>query len=267
MTRTPSIPRAVRGFTLLEVMLAVAVFAVLMAAISGVFFTGFRLRNTVTNAIQRAEPLERTVGIIRNDLANLVLPGGMMSGTLQSTPLQTATATTSSGLSGAQMGAMMSANPSGVAGQSSPLFYIDGGGVDETSPWADTEQVYYYLAAPTNNTPGKDLYRAVTRNLLPILPEEPLRQYLMSGVEAINVSFYQTSATQVGQWVDYWDSTTPDLVTGLSNTVPRAIRVELQLASSGYARSAPVEIVVPILVQASTNQVDQSSSTNAPPTP
>ena len=133
--RTPS--RAVRGFTLLELLLALMVFAVVITAINGVFFTGLRVRNTVTAAIERTEPLERTLAIIKQDLSGLVLPGGTMTGTLQTTPLgSTMTTNGSSTPTAAQMSAMLSQNPSGMAGVSSPLFYTANGIVDETSPWA-----------------------------------------------------------------------------------------------------------------------------------
>ncbi len=251
--RTPA--PAARGFTLLELILALMVFAIVITAINGVFFTGLRVRNTVTAAIERTEPLERTVSIIREDLSNLVLPGGTLSGTLQTTPLGSTMTTNGSSMpTTAQMGAMLSQNPSGIPGQSSPLFYTANGIVDETSPWPAIEQVYYFLAAPTNNIPGMDLYRAVTPNLLPILPEQPATQYLMSGVDSINFYYYSPGNQQAGQWLDYWDSTTPDQWTLQTNNVPRAIRVEIQLTARGYGRSAPVEIVVPITVQAGTNQ-------------
>ena len=253
--RTPA--PAARGFTLLELLLAMVVFAIVITAINSVFFTGMRVRNTVTAAIERTEPLERTLIIIKQDLQNLVLPGGTMTGTLQTTPLGSNMSTNGSSMpTAAQQSAMLSQNPSGMPGQSTPLFYTANGLVDETSPWANLEQVYYFLRTPTNNIPGMDLYRAVTANLLQIVPEQCSQQYLMSGVDSINCYFFAQSTGQAGQWLQFWDSTNPDQGTLQTNNVPRAIKFEIQLisASRGYGRSVPVELVVPISVQASTNQ-------------
>ncbi len=258
MTVPRSRLRSAHAFTLLEVLLATLVSAMLLGALTGIFYTGMRVRNTVTAAVERDEPLERTVAVIRQDLANLVLPGGMLSGTLQTSPLQVASQSTtaSTGPSTPQLSALLSQNPADVAGRSSPLFYVSCGHVDETSPYSDIEQVYYFLAPSTNNMLGNDLYRAVTRNLLPTVAEDPVHQYLMSGVESINFYFYSPGITQAGQWLDYWDSTNPDPMTLQTNNVPQAIKVEIQLVSGdrSAARGAPVELVVPVMVQASTNQ-------------
>jgi prepilin-type N-terminal cleavage/methylation domain-containing protein len=255
--------RRAQGFTLLEVILAVVVFAIVLAAINSVLFVGLKVRATTAGSIERTAPLERATLIIKNDLASLVLPGGTMSGTLQTTPLGNNTlADGTTGPTLAQQSAMLNQSGSGTPGLSSPLFYVSTGIVDETTPWADIAQVYYYLAPPTNRaTPGMDLYRSVTHNLLPVLPEEPVNQYLLSGVDTINFYFYQSGTGQINSWVDYWDSTIADPVTLQTNSVPRAIKVRLQLTSSGAARS-PVEFVVPVFVQASTNQ-SSSTSTNS----
>ncbi len=246
------------GFTLLEALLAISVTAVLLAAISGILFTAFRVRNGVTDTIERAEPLERTLAIIRQDLSNLVLPGGVMSGTFQTAPLQSTSQSTnaSTGPSTVQLSALLSQNPPGQAGRSSPLFYVAVGQVDETSPFADIEQVYYFLAPPANNGRGLDLYRAVTRNLLPVMNEDPTRQLLMGGVDSINFEFWSPGTIQVGQWLDYWDSTNPDPMTEQTNNVPQAIRMTIQLVApnGAVAAGAPVQLVVPVSVQASTNQ-------------
>src|SRR5437870_12733619 len=74
MTRnTQSNPRA---FTLIEVMIAMAVFAIVLAAINGIFWGALRLRNKTVESIDAALPKERALAIIRSDLANIVPPGG-----------------------------------------------------------------------------------------------------------------------------------------------------------------------------------------------
>src|SRR6266850_2041231 len=56
-------------------------FAIVLAAINTVFYSALRLRNSTPSAIEKALPMEHALGVIKRDLANLVLPGGTMSGT------------------------------------------------------------------------------------------------------------------------------------------------------------------------------------------
>jgi type II secretion system protein J len=219
------------------VLLAVLVVAIVLAAMHTVFFSAFKLRQRTTDAIERSLPLQQTLSIIKRDLANLVPPGGPLSGALQSTPTIT---TNASGVS-----------ISGLLGrQNGPLFYTAVGIVDDNAPWGEIERVSYQLATPTNNAPGLDLFRSVARNLLPVAQDQTEDQFLMSGVEAIRFQYYNGVS-----WQDTWDSTAVDTVTGLTNNLPAAIKVQLQLYSESQSLGtpAPVEFVVPIAVMARTN--------------
>jgi type II secretion system protein J len=240
-----------QSFTLIEVLLAVVVFAIVLTAIHLVFHGAIRLRNKTTAALDNAAPLRHTLAILKRDLANLVVPGGTLSGQLQTT------STTGSQLGQSQSAsqsrsASLSARLGASQGQSSPQFYTAVGILDDIAPWGEIEKVSYYLADPTDNTPGKDLIRTVTRNLLPTLQEESLDQWLMSGVQDIAFYFYDGA-----QWRDYWDSTTE------TNGLPPAIKVQLQLAAEdaaqGPAAMKLIELVVPLVVQARTNQTAQTT--------
>src|SRR5262245_8586803 len=76
--------RRQRAFTLIEVMLAVAIFAIVLAAINGVFYSALRLRRTASEAIEQSLPVQQAVAIIKRDLQGLVAPGGTLTGPLQS---------------------------------------------------------------------------------------------------------------------------------------------------------------------------------------
>src|SRR5205814_2046628 len=65
-----------QGFTLLEVLIAAAVFAIVLAAASTVFYGALHLRNGATEALEQSLPREQALAIIQRDLANLVVPGG-----------------------------------------------------------------------------------------------------------------------------------------------------------------------------------------------
>jgi prepilin-type N-terminal cleavage/methylation domain-containing protein len=227
------------GFTLLELLLGILVFSIVLIAIHVVFFSALKLRNRTSESIERALPLQQTLGIIKRDLANLVPPGGPLSGALQSTPTFS---TLDSGLGGTMSSSLNRGN--------SPHFYTAIGIVDDTAPWAEIGRVSYFLTAPTNDTPGQDLYRSVARNLLPLVQDRTEDQFLMSGIESIAFQYYDGNA-----WKDTWDSTVEDTLTGLTNNLPRAIKLQLQLHHENRAAGipAPIEMVVPVPVLARTN--------------
>ncbi|HYV32749.1 MAG TPA: type II secretion system protein GspJ [Candidatus Binatia bacterium] len=236
MTWSPFPFRPAQAFTLIEVLIATVAFAIVLAAINTVFYAAMRLRNKTAAAVDEALPAQQTIAILQRDLANMVAPGGVLSGQLQSTPVTKR-----------------------LAGQTGPEFYSATGAIDQTSPWAEVQRVSYLLLDSTNRAGGKDLVRAVTRNLLPLTAvDQPAQQWLMGGVQSMSFLFYDGA-----QWRDAWDSTTADTTTGQTNNLPRAIKVQLQLVAAPTTRAlalpAPIELVVPVVVQAATNQVAQSA--------
>jgi prepilin-type N-terminal cleavage/methylation domain-containing protein len=231
-----------RAFTLIEVLLAVAIFSIVLVAIHMVFYAAVQLRNKSMDAIQEQIPFQQTLAVIKRDLANIVMPGGTNAtffGAFQTTQ-------TSTSLSNA----LNSLNPvnDAMPGQSGPPFFTTTGILQDTLPWGDVLRVAYFLAPPTNNTRGKDLIRSVTRNLLPTVTDQPERQVLMSGLQSIEFFFYDGM-----QWRNYWDSTVE------TNILPFGFKVQLQLVPEPTDRSPrpPIELVVPLMLQASTNQINQ----------
>ena len=69
-------PARRRGFTLLELIIATAVGAVVLVVIQTTFFSALRLHNTTHARVAEDQTVQRAVGIIRRDLAGIVLPGG-----------------------------------------------------------------------------------------------------------------------------------------------------------------------------------------------
>ncbi len=238
--------RAPKAFTLIELLIAVTAFSIVLAAINAVFYSALRLRNKADQSFAEALPLQHTLTVMKRDLANIVPPGGILSGALQTTP--------TSGLNMNNGGS--SATSIITPGQVSPNFFASTGIIDETSPFSEIQKISYVLLDPTNRSAGRDLFRSVTRNLLPSLQDQPIRQPLMSGVQNLAFLYYDGM-----QWRDSWDSTVADIRTGLTNTLPQAIKVQITLAARQTGRSfaAPVELVVPITVQLRTNDTSQTS--------
>lgn len=226
--------RRVAGFTLLEVLLAVVVFAVVLVAMHYVFHGALRLRNRTTASLEEAVPLHQALAVIQRDLANLTSPGGTLAGPLQTAPTGT-TAT--------------------LLGRVAPDFYTTVGVLRDTDPWPELQRVTYRLTSPTNDCPGLELFRSVTRNLLADVEDTPEDQFLLGGVETVTFQYYDGTS-----WRYDWDSTgemTADLTSGL----PRAIKVEIVLTSAltNRVEPEPIELVVPVTVQVETDTATQAS--------
>ena len=213
--------RKSQAFTLMEVMLAVAVCAVVLVAINGVFFSALRLRARTSAALDDSASIELALSVMRRDLANAVAPGGVLAGTLQS---------------GVVSGTLSENN--GIE------LYTSTGLTSEADSFGDIQRVTYQLQPPANPTSarGNDLIRGTTRNLLSVSDEEEYR-WLLGGIEQLEFAYFDGST-----WQPSWDSTL-----GATN-LPSAIRVRIHLASessaSVLARRQPVELVVPLIVQA-----------------
>lgn len=222
-----------RGFTLIELMLAIVIFALVLTAINGVFFGAMRLRNKTTAMLERSVPVSQAVTIIRRDLMGIVAPNGLLSGSLKT---------------GAATG--------GLGQETSLEFYSNTGSLEEQAPWGEIQRISYALREPTNRVSsglGKDLVRLVTRNLLPTVQDIPMEQGLLNDVTGMEFGFYDGT-----QWRTAWDSTTETMV------LPKAIRLILSFATGGDEGGAAqlsqrggssLQIVVPVAVNVSTNQI------------
>jgi type II secretion system protein J len=221
-----SAPRS-SGFTLVEILVAVSIMAILLVAIQAAFFGGLRLRERTVESIEASLPVEEALQTMQRDLANIVIStNGVFFGPLQTT------------------------NPTNnLPGQVGPDFYTSGGELDGMVPWGNVEKIDYELTAPTNGMggPGQDLVRAITRNLLPVtqqpLPEE--KQTLLRGVQSLTFLYYDGT-----QWDAAWDTTQ-------QTNLPLAIKVQIQMAArnAGATLNPPLELVVPMDVLLNTNPI------------
>lgn len=223
------------AFTLLEMILAVGVAAIVLLAVGAAFFTALHLQASTQAAVDEATPVDQALSVIRRDLECVVTP----------------TNGTSKILSGDFKVGQVSS-----FGFSTPVaieMYTATGALSSSpdAPWGDIQRVTYELERSTaGSTPGMELVRSVTRNLLSTLTPDVENQPLLSGVENIQFSCYDGA-----QWYNTWDTTDP--MAGSTN-LPVAVRVQIQMApGSGAGNQSPIEILVPIDSQSRTNAVLQ----------
>jgi general secretion pathway protein J len=223
---------SVRGFTLLEVLIAVAIFSIVLVAINTVFYSAMRLRTKTIEGIEMTVPMERAIAIIKRDLESIV-PPGVLAGNLSSPALSI---------------------ERGMDPLGSVELFTGSAVINDASPFGDIQKVTYYLKMPEDalNSAGKDLFRGVTRNLLATIQDEPEEQWLMENVENLEFAFYTGT-----EWREVWDANAQE------TALPRAIRVQIDLAREDDAKRmrVPVQLFVPVMTQARTN-VSQSTESD-----
>jgi type II secretion system protein J len=221
------------GFTLVEMILAIGVAAIVLAAVNAVLFTALHLREVTTDVVDAATPLDQTVTFLRRDLECCVTP--------------------TNGTSKVLSGAFRAGNGLSSAGVSDPVaveMFTATGALSESVPWADIQRVTYEVKNSTDISGRRDLYRSVLRNLLPTGTPEVDEQLMLPGVESVKFSCYDGA-----QWQDAWDTSD---ATSVNTNLPLAVRVQIQMA--GGNANEPIQLVVPIDAVARTNRVITTGS-------
>jgi type II secretion system protein J len=219
------------AFTLIEILLALAVSAIVLAAIGGVFYSAVRLRERTTAMLDEAAPVHHALALLRRDLQGATPPGGAIAGDFKVGTVDT-----------------------GMAQGLGLQFFTSTGVINDAAPWSDLQEVTYELRNPTERTgsAGKDLFRSVTRNLLATTGLEPEDQWLMGNVQTLEFACYDGT-----DWRDSWD-------TSLGNTnLPSAIRVRILLASGNTVNlrdQQPLELVVPLVTQSRATQTQTTGA-------
>lgn len=209
------------GFTLIEVILAIGIMAIVLVTVNTAFFSALRLREKTQDLVDSATPVDQTMATIERDLEGVITP--------------------TNGTTKVLSGGFRAGN-----GTAAVEMFTTTGTLGDKEPWGDIQQVTYELRTPAGGDTGqgKDLYRSVLRNILTATTPQEDDQWMMSGVQNITFSGYDGS-----QWSSTWDTTG---LTSANTNLPVAVRVDIQPAGN---QLAPIEIIVPIDVQARTNMV------------
>ena len=135
-----------RGFTLIEVLLATAIFSIVLVAINVVFFAALHLRQRTTAAIDDSLPLSQALAILRKDLQNTVPPGGTLTGQFRYGVA--GGSVTGTGTSGVNLGVSTPGTATSAMGQSGGLdFFTSTAVISDDEPWPDIQEINYQLAA------------------------------------------------------------------------------------------------------------------------
>jgi type II secretion system protein J len=213
------------AFTLIEVILAIGVAAIVLITANAVFFTALHLRNATADAVDAASPIDQSLALLRRDLQCAVTPksSGLLSGDFK----------------------IGNVTSTGISDPVNAEIYTADGALSDKAPWGEIQRVTYELKNSTTGDLGsKDLYRSVTRNILTTATPDVEDQLMIRGVDNVQFSGYDGS-----QWIDTWDTTD---MTSANTNLPVAVRVNIQLAGSSK-NDSPIEILVPIDSQSRSN--------------
>src|SRR5438874_229162 len=166
-----TIQRSSPAFTLIEVLLALAISAIILAAIGGVFYSAIRLRDRTSAALDESAAMHQAFTILQRDFSGAILPGSTI-------PLAGDFKCQSLG--------------SGNGGQAGHLqLFTTTGVINDRVPWGDIQEIFYELRDPTissRNSTGRDLIRTITRNLLSTATQQSDEQWLMGNVQTFQIS-------------------------------------------------------------------------------
>jgi type II secretion system protein J len=204
-----------RGFTLIEIMMAIAGGAVILAAIYGIFTRAVHLRDAAMARTREVRTRAHAAAVLRNDLRN-----GLISGLL---------VTSENALASSLTGSQSSPN-GGFPGYLKLTTTTQADDAD--LPSADVQQVEYYVVTDPNAQDSKSgrLVRAVDRDLLATVQQAPAEEPLLSGVQSIEVTFFDGNT-----WQTSWTYSTTD------TDLPQAVKVRVLTAPG----TAPIEVMVP----------------------
>jgi type II secretion system protein J len=224
-----------RAFTLIEMILAIGVAAIVLLAVNAVLFTALHLREATTDVVDAATPLDQTMTFLRRDLECVVTP----------------TNGTSKVLSGCFRAGTV--NSPGLSEPVAIEMFTATGALSENAPWADIQHVTYELKNSAQNSGQRDLYRSITRNLLSTSATPDIEDQLMlSGVESVKVTCFDGA-----QWQPNWDTSD---TTSVNTNLPLAVRVEIKMSRDNNVATDPIQLVVPIDSVSRTNMVLSSTT-------
>ncbi|MBV9658385.1 MAG: prepilin-type N-terminal cleavage/methylation domain-containing protein [Verrucomicrobia bacterium] len=250
------------GFTLLEILLASFAAAMILVAIYGIFYRALKLRDNATQRTHEARLQARAAKVIRNDLRNALVSGGLLASTLMGS---------STGSDGPSTGFPGYLKITATTGRDVPDQY-----------YGDVQQVEYYIVRDNNSAGSLNagtLVRAINRDLLSSVQQNATEEQILTGVRSLQVSFYDGS-----NWQPSWQYTSP--TTGGSSSsgsstssstssgnstaaqnLPEAIRIDIEQLPP----APPLEILVPWPTQpfaaATAAPSTPPSSATATPTP
>ena len=204
------------GFTLLEVLAATAITAVLAGSLYTSLHVAFKARDSALASVEWVRKIDLAMELIKDDLQSAVVPNGVSAGAL----------------AGAFVG---SANVDLLAFSGDTLSFFAAPADVEPGPGVgDIRQIEYSCQSSLDSN-DLVLVRGVTANLLASITPEPKEEIVCRGVRGFILRYFDGST-----WQNNWDSVAQN------NTLPKAVEVTIELndlTGTGVSRMSRIVMI------------------------
>jgi general secretion pathway protein J len=197
-----------RGFTLLELLVAMTIMSIIGLSLYTSLNLAFRVRDSAEAAVEEARALELAISFIKEELMSAMPPSGVLAGAFEGED--------ETGSDGSDADSLSFFSSDNVPGE------------DDLA--CDVREVEIGVTE-RDGSDEKVLVRGITTNLLSPKTLDPEEEILCGNIAALNFRYYDGS-----DWQDDWDSGDND------NTLPEAVEITVTLAAvdsdageSGYS--------------------------------
>jgi len=187
--------RKTSAFTLLEVLVATALIALLAGSLYASLSIAFKARRSALAAVEPSRKVDLAMQLLAEDLRSAVVPNGTLAGTFVS----------------------QEAKDNHGRDSDSVMFCCTTCSPEPQEGIGDIRKVEL-ACEPSDDGKTQILVRRVTTNLLSPVALDPTEEVLCRGVFGFGLRYFDGT-----DWLDSWDSTTEN------NTLPCAVEVTLQL--------------------------------------
>ena len=209
-------PPSRRGFTLLELLVAMSLMVVVASCLYTALYTGFRAYREAQAAVDPTAVASNVIELLKRDLCGVLPPGSHLAGAFIGTD--------SGGLQGVDLDSLEFYTTHVYLNDTQPQeTAVSAASLDLTTltqPVGGIGKVTLLLEEDTETKDGTYLLlREVTTNLLAPNELDASEQVLCRDVVSLNLRYFDGTG-----WVDSWDSTED------SNSLPLAVEVDLEVS-------------------------------------
>ena len=191
----------IRGFTLLELLVAMTLMVVTASCLYTALYTGFKSRQSALAAIEPTSQALNAIELLKQDIYGVLPPTGVLAG-----PFVGSNSRSSKGAA-ADTIEFHTTQVYGSTGRPT-------GGIGKVVLALEDDD-------RSRNPVGYRLVRRVTTNLLSPRSVDPDEQVLCRHVMSLNLRYFDGD-----RWLDEWDSTAD------ANSLPKAVEIDIELANN-----------------------------------
>ena len=191
----PQVRNDNRGFTLLELLIAMTMMSIIAASLYTSMSIGFMAREKAETVVEKGRSAEIAVELIKGMLTASMVPNGILAGEFEGEDEQDQYGYDADALS----------------------FYTADYNPGEDELASDIEKVELEMSDREDSS-ERVIVRKVTTNLLSPKTLDPDEEVLCRGVRSLNLRYYDGSG-----WADEWDSSDND------NALPEAVEITIVL--------------------------------------